>query len=110
MYFCFLDICWLRLDFETFTNQGPALTEEASAAAPEVASACTDTFTVTSSTSSINYPVICGENTGQHSKRIVQRNCPWKRTINQKGGLLLAFIIKGGLSLEFILFVCSRVV
>ena len=68
MFLFFLDICWLRLDFETFTNQGPALTEEASAAAPEVASACTDTFTVTSSTSSIPYPVICGDNTGQHSK------------------------------------------
>ena len=68
-YLFLLDICWLRLDFETFTNQGPADTKEASLAAPEVASACTDTFTVTSSTSSINYPVICGDNTGQHSKR-----------------------------------------
>ena len=71
MNFCFLDICWLRLDFETFTNQGPALTEEAPAlpAAPvPSASACTDTFTVTSSTSTITYPVICGDNTGQHSK------------------------------------------
>jgi len=63
---CSDDICWLRLDFETFTNQGPALTEEGVAVAPKVASACTDTFTVTSSTSSINYPVICGDNTGQH--------------------------------------------
>ena len=71
-YLFLLDICWLRLDFETFTNQGPALTEEASLVAPigEV-STCTDTFTVTSSTSSINYPVICGDNTGQHSKYII---------------------------------------
>ena len=72
---CFYtDICWLRLDFETFTNQGLSATDEGgagSAASPT----CTDTFTVTTGTagtsqSSIypSYPVICGDNTGQHSK------------------------------------------
>ena len=61
---CFhTDICWLRLDFETFTNQGLALTTEVAS------TACVDTFTVTTSTSGTNnYPVICGDNTGQHSK------------------------------------------
>ena len=50
---CFLDICWLRLDFETFTNQGPAVTTEANGNV-----ACTDTFTVTTSTGGTTYPVI----------------------------------------------------
>ena len=60
----FTDICWLRLDFETFTNQGPAATDEATGGN----GICVDTFTVTSSTSSQDYPVICGDNTGQHSE------------------------------------------
>merc|ERR1711899_513401 len=47
---CSDDVCFLRLDFETFVNQGPSDTNEA-AAAPDAASACTDTFTVTTSTS-----------------------------------------------------------
>jgi len=58
---CSDDVCWLRLDFETFTIEGPANSQEDPATG-----VCTDTFTVTSSTSSITYPVICGENTGQH--------------------------------------------
>merc|ERR1712223_231114 len=62
---CSDDICWLRLDFETFVNQGPSDTNEA-AAAPDAASACTDTFTVTTSTSGTTYPSKCGDNTGQH--------------------------------------------
>ena len=66
---CFhTDICWLRLDFETFTNVGLSTTDEGgagSAASPT----CTDTFTVSTGTSGTNnYPVICGDNTGQHSK------------------------------------------
>jgi len=66
---CFhTDICWLRLDFETFTNVGLSATDEGgagSAASPT----CTDTFTVSTGTSGTNnYPVICGDNTGQHSK------------------------------------------
>jgi len=63
---CSDDICWLRLDFETFNIIGPALTEEADAVQPASASECTDTFTVTTSTGSTNYPIICGDNTGQH--------------------------------------------
>ena len=61
---CFhTDICWLRLDFETFTNQGLALTTEVDS------TTCVDTFTVTTSTDGTNnYPVICGDNTAQHSK------------------------------------------
>jgi len=58
---CSDNICWLRLDFETFTNQGPAVTTEANGNV-----ACTDTFTVTTSTGGTTYPVICGDNTGQH--------------------------------------------
>ena len=57
-----LDICWLRLDFETFNIDGPTNSQE-----DATTGVCKDTFTVTSSTSSIAYPVICGENAGQHS-------------------------------------------
>ena len=84
--FChfFLDVCALRFDFETFTTAGPTLTTDNSD--------CVDTFQVTS-VSIINHvklilncllkfplflktpsgfttPVICGENTGYHSKSI----------------------------------------
>ena len=56
------------MDFETFTNVGLSATDEGgagSAASPT----CTDTFTVSTGTSGTNnYPVICGDNTGQHSK------------------------------------------
>ena len=58
----YLDICWLRLDFETFTTQGPAATEETAG------DLCVDTFTVTASVSTSSVPIICGDNTGQHSK------------------------------------------
>merc|ERR1712156_14566 len=61
---CSDDICWLRLDFETFTMEGPTATDEGATTAGT--GACKDTFTVTSSTSSGSYPVICGDNTGQH--------------------------------------------
>ena len=36
-----LDVCWLRLDFEQHTIQGPTLTTEANGGA------CLDSFTVT---------------------------------------------------------------
>ena len=60
----------MRLDFETFTNQGPADTKEGTGGGPNpfVLSTCDDTFTVTTSTGGTTYPVICGDNTGQHSK------------------------------------------
>merc|ERR1712223_23595 len=57
---CSDDICWLRLDFETFTTLGPAATEETTG------DLCVDTFTVTASVSTSSVPVICGDNTGQH--------------------------------------------
>ena len=40
------DICWLRLDFETFTMEGPTATDEGATTAGT--GACKDTFTVTS--------------------------------------------------------------
>jgi len=39
-----LDICWLRLDFETFAILGPSNSEEIGGGA------CVDTFTITVST------------------------------------------------------------
>ena len=58
---CSNDVCSVRLDFETFATQGPALTDES------VGGTCTDSF-VASGTSGITSPVICGSNAGQHSK------------------------------------------
>lgn len=52
------DICFFRLDFETFTTQGPA-------DSTENPNTCRDTFKVTT-TSGITPPTICGVNTGQH--------------------------------------------
>ena len=58
---CSSDVCAVRLDFETFTTRGPTSTEEASGGV------CSDSFVV-SGTSGYSTPVICGSNTGQHSK------------------------------------------
>ncbi len=49
---------WKRLDFVSFTN------------APPTVGTCTDTFTVEGATTMA--PTICGVNSGQHSKQIVQ--------------------------------------
>lgn len=54
------NICWLRLDFETFTLVGPTATDETNAGG-----ACVDTFKITNPTKQI-IPTICGKNTGQH--------------------------------------------
>eukprot|EP00093_Oithona_nana_P006559 06559.XXX_116884_118935_1 [CDS] Oithona nana genome sequencing. len=53
------DICWLRLDFETFTTVGPSTTLETGGGE------CVDklTFTVTSGQ---QIPELCGTLTGQH--------------------------------------------
>lgn len=56
---CSTDVCYLRLDFETFTTIAPTISTEASGYS------CPDTFKVTSSTSQ-SIPTICGLNTGQH--------------------------------------------
>ena len=56
---CSSNVCAVRLDFETFSIQGPALTTELGA--------CTDMFTA-SGTSGQSSPVICGLNTDQHCK------------------------------------------
>lgn len=56
---CSSDICWLRLDFETFQNLGPALTTEVSGGL------CVDTFKVTVN-SGQTVPELCGQLTGQH--------------------------------------------
>jgi hypothetical protein len=39
-HFVYLDVCWLRLDFETFQTVGPTSTSEPNGA-------CPDTFVVT---------------------------------------------------------------
>ena len=47
----FIDICQLRLDFETFTLEGPSTTSEGpvgpAPATPSDCTTCTDSFTVT---------------------------------------------------------------
>ena len=60
----YIDVCFLRLDFETFSIAGPASTDEGVADADS--DLCQDTFDVTVSTGQ-NIPTICGVNTGQHS-------------------------------------------
>ena len=58
---CSTDVCAVRLDFETFTTAGPSATDETTGGV------CTDSFVATG-TSGYSTPVICGKNTGQHSK------------------------------------------
>jgi len=53
------NICFLRLDFETFTILGPPDATEANGGV------CTDTFKITNPTMQ-KIPTICGKNTGQH--------------------------------------------
>ena len=59
---CSSEVCSVRLDFDSFTIQGPAATNE-----PDNGHNCVDSFVVTG-TSGLSTPVICGINTGQHSK------------------------------------------
>ena len=61
---CSSDVCSVRLDFESFTIEGPADTIETGGGA------CMDSFQATG-TSGIATPIICGMNTGQHSKCII---------------------------------------
>jgi len=56
---CADDVCAVRLDFETFTTQGPAATGEADGGL------CVDSLVVSGS-SGLTSPVICGMNSGQH--------------------------------------------
>ena len=63
-----LDVCAVRLDFETFTTAGPTATGE------EDGGLCVDSLVV-SGTSGLTSPVICGMNTGQHSKSIFSHFC-----------------------------------
>ena len=58
---CSSEVCQVRLDFETFNIAGPAATTEATGGL------CVDSFVVTG-TSGLSTPVICGLNTGEHSK------------------------------------------
>ena len=63
----FLDICQVRLDFDTFS-----ITQ------PSTAGACTtDTVTITTKTglTKPNIPVLCGTLTGSHSKYISILDC-----------------------------------
>ena len=58
---CSSNICSVRLDFETFTIDGPTDTQEAGGGT------CIDSFQVTGSSGGAS-PIICGINTGQHGK------------------------------------------
>ena len=64
---CSASVCSVRLDFETFTTLGPTSTAESSGGV------CVDSFVVTG-TSGLSTPVICGKNTGQHSKKTKQKH------------------------------------
>ena len=63
--YAFSDICQLRLDFETFElNQPPSGTTATTAGT------CEDTFTVTRPTGGRQrFSALCGDLSGQHSKR-----------------------------------------
>lgn len=70
---CSTDVCYIRLDFETFNILGPSVSSEPSAAGTTVGAECQDTFKVTTNTGQISsatygqsIPIICGTNTGQH--------------------------------------------
>ena len=55
-------MCAVRLDFESFTTQGPSATTETNGGE------CTDSFVGSVTPASKSTPVICGKNTGQHSE------------------------------------------
>ena len=59
--FHILAVCDFRLDFERFTTNGPAATDETSGGL------CQDMLTTTVNTGQA-IPEICGENSGQHSE------------------------------------------
>ena len=63
---CSANVCSVRLDFETFTIEGPSLTTEATGGV------CTDSFQVTG-TSGGSSPVICGINTGEHGMTDIKK-------------------------------------
>ena len=58
---CSSNVCSVRLDFESFTIEGPSATLETDGGA------CTDSF-VAMGTSGTSTPVICGINTGEHGE------------------------------------------
>merc|ERR1711971_1048087 len=62
------DVCQLRLDFLSFNIQAGDFGAAAAGAAGPMDSlgGCRDTFAVITSSSGGNYPVICGQNEGQH--------------------------------------------
>ena len=60
--FAKIDVCAVRLDFESFTTQGPSATTETNGGE------CTDSFVGSVNPASKTTPVICGKNTGQHSE------------------------------------------
>ena len=59
--FYILAVCDFRLDFERFTTNGPAATDETDGGL------CQDMLTTTVNTGQA-IPEICGENSGQHSE------------------------------------------
>ena len=64
LQFFFADICWLRLDFETFSISGPRGSDELDGGLCSI-----DAFNVLGQIQTENsVPIICGENDGQHSK------------------------------------------
>ena len=69
---CSDDICWLRLDFETFNTVAPTDTIEETTG--PAAYACNDPMTITT-TSGQSIPELCGDLTGQHSMNFIKLYC-----------------------------------
>ena len=69
---CSDDICWLRLDFETFNTVAPTDTTEGDVATPK-SYACNDPMTITT-TSGQSIPDLCGDLTGQHSMNFIKNH------------------------------------
>ncbi len=72
---CTCEVCYFRLDFETFSTMGTGDTEETNGGD------CTDQFTITTNTGQA-IPTICGENAGQHVYVDVGNNCGDTATLN----------------------------
>jgi hypothetical protein len=66
---CSTDVCYIRLDFETFQTLGPATTTEPTGCVDTLVITTSTTPTATAATATINpliYPSICGNEVGQH--------------------------------------------
>ena len=88
MFQLFAEVCFLRLDFESFNILGTVDSLEQDTMPNSVT--CRDTFTVTGINTGQTVPTICGQNAGQHSNA-KEFNHP-ERNIYSLFHLLLVYI------------------